>query len=220
MSATTPIRPLQRPVLRELGLRPYTEVWHAMRDYSQRRDHNGDDQLWLLQHPPTYTLGQAGRHEHIHDPGEIPVVQSDRGGQVTYHGPGQAIIYTLIDLPRSGLGVKALVSMLEQSVIELLAGYGIAAGLRDGAPGVYCDGAKIASLGLRVRRGCSYHGIALNVSNELAPFLRIDPCGYPGLAVTRSIDLGGPAHADQAGRQLATLLSDKLSALSGHGNLS
>ena len=181
-----------------------------MRDLTLQRDDHSRDQLWLVQHPPTYTLGQAGRPEHIHHSGDIPVEQTDRGGQVTYHGPGQAILYTLIDLPRYRLGVHALVSMLEQSAIELLASYGIAAGLREGAPGVYCKHAKIASLGLRIRRGRSYHGIAINVHMDLEPFSRIDPCGYPGLAVTQLSDLGGPDDADLIGRQLAAILTTRL----------
>ena len=201
------------PQLRELGLQAYADSWQAMRDYTDQRDADSPDQLWLLQHPPTYTLGQAGRAEHIHaaaDQAAIPIVHSDRGGQVTYHGPGQAILYTLIDLPRRELGVRALVSILEQSVIELLRGYHIDAGLRDGAPGVYCNNAKIASLGLRVRRGRSYHGIALNIAMDLRPFSHIDPCGFPGLAVTQTSDLGGPDNVDTAGRQLAAILSAKL----------
>lgn len=205
---------LPPPELHELGLQAYADSWQAMRDYTEQRDADSPDQLWLLQHPPTYTLGQAGRAEHIHtaaDQPPIPIVHSDRGGQVTYHGPGQAIIYTLIDLPRRDLGVRALVSLLEQSVIELLQGYNIDATLRDGAPGVYCNQAKIASLGLRVRRGRSYHGIALNIDMDLQPFSRIDPCGYPGLAVTQLADQGGPSDADATARQLAAIISQRLS---------
>lgn len=199
------------PELSEPGLLPYADSWQAMRDYTAQRDANSPDQLWLLQHPPTYTLGQAGRAEHIHNaPAHIPIVHSDRGGQITYHGPGQAILYTLIDLPRRQLGVRALVSLLEQSVIELLHGYHIDAGLRDGAPGVYCNNAKIASLGLRVRKGRSYHGIALNIDMDLTPFSHIDPCGYPGLAVTQLKDLGGPSDVIATGRQLAAIISRRL----------
>lgn len=201
------------PLLRELGLQPYAEVWQAMRDFTEQRSAAADereDQLWLVEHPPTYTLGQAGRRSHIHASGDISVVQSDRGGQVTYHGPGQAVLYTLIDLPRRGLGVKGLVSTLEQAVIELLEGYHIKAHLRPGAPGVYVDNAKVASLGLRVRRGCSYHGVALNVAMDLSPFKSIDPCGYPGLAVTQVSELGGPADSGLVGRELARILSLKL----------
>ena len=178
-----------------------------MREYTLARGPGSDDQLWLVEHPPTYTLGQAGLRSHIHDPGDIPVVHSDRGGQVTYHGPGQAILYTLIDLPRRGLGVKALVSTLEQAVIEVLAGYRIDARRRPGAPGVYVDDAKVASMGLRVRRGRSYHGVAINVSMDLEPFQRINPCGYPGLRVTQIADLGGPIDSREVGRQLARILN-------------
>jgi len=181
-----------------------------MRDFTLRRGPDTGDQLWLVEHPPTYTLGQAGLRSHIHDPGNIPVVHSDRGGQVTYHGPGQTILYTLIDLPRRGLGVKALVSTLEQAVIEVLADYRIDARLRPGAPGVYVDDAKIASLGLRVRRGRSYHGVAINVAMDLEPFQHINPCGYPGLPITQVADLGGPSDSLEVGRQLARTLSQLL----------
>ena len=181
-----------------------------MRDFTLQRGPDSDDQLWLVEHPPTYTLGQAGLRSHIHDPGNIPVVQSDRGGQVTYHGPGQTILYTLIDLPRRGLGVKALVTTLEQAVIDVLAGYRISAHLRPGAPGVYVGDAKIASLGLRVRRGRSYHGVAINVAMDLDPFQHINPCGYPGLKVTQVADLGGPADSREVGLLLARTLSMSL----------
>jgi len=201
-----------------MGLQPYEPTWQAMREFTLARGADSGDELWLLQHPPTYTLGQAGRREHVHDAGDIPLVHTDRGGQITYHGPGQVILYALIDLSRRGIGVKALVSMLEQTVITLLAGYGIDAGLRDGAPGVYCDQAKIASLGLRVRRGRSYHGIALNVAMDLGPFSHIDPCGYPGLAVTQIVDLGGPDDLDRVGRELAMILSQALLTVDVHRN--
>jgi lipoyl(octanoyl) transferase len=160
-----------------------------MRQFTDQRDAGTTDELWLLEHPPVFTLGQAARPEHILDAGEIPVVKTDRGGQVTYHGPGQLVAYLLLDLKRAGLGVKRLVNLLEQSVIDLLAAYGVIAAARPDAPGVYVDGAKIASVGLRVRQGCSYHGIALNLDLELEPFARINPCGYPGLSVTRLVDL-------------------------------
>lgn len=196
-------------MLSQLGIRPYTEVWEAMRAYTEQRGPDSGDQLWLVEHPPTYTLGQAGRRAHIHAVGDIPVQQSDRGGQVTYHGPGQAIVYTLLDLPRLGIGVKTLVATLEQAVIDTLADYRIDAQLRTGAPGVYVGDAKIASLGLRVRRGCSYHGVALNVAMDLEPFSRIDPCGYPGLSVTQLTDLAridAPDPCRHVGLQLAQIL--------------
>jgi lipoyl(octanoyl) transferase len=165
------------------------------------------DELWLLEHPPVYTLGQAGRAEHLLHPGAIPVVKVDRGGQVTYHGPGQLVAYVLLDLHRAGLGVRGLVSLLEQSVIDLLAGYGIAAVRQPGAPGVYVQAAKVAALGIRVRHGCTYHGLALNVDMDLEPFTRINPCGHPGLTVTQLRDLGGPADLNAVGGDLASKIS-------------
>jgi lipoyl(octanoyl) transferase len=176
-------------VRRLAGLQDYRATWEAMRAFTDARDADTPDAIWLLEHPPVFTLGQAGRLEHVRDPGAIPVVQTDRGGQVTYHGPGQIIAYLLFDLRRSGVGVKRLVHLLEQAVIELLGANGIVAGARADAPGVYVAGAKIAALGLRVRHGCSYHGVALNIDMDLEPFRRIDPCGYPGLAVTQVADL-------------------------------
>lgn len=175
---------------RRLGTRQYQPVWRAMSDFTNGRDANTPDQLWTLQHPSVFTLGQAGRWEHVLDPGAIPLVRSDRGGQVTYHGPGQIIAYLLYDLKRGGIGIRTLVERLERAVIELLAQYGAAAEARRDAPGVYVDGRKIASLGLRVRRGCSYHGLALNGDMDLSPFRRINPCGYAGLQVTQVADLG------------------------------
>jgi lipoyl(octanoyl) transferase len=159
-----------------------------MQDYTNTRDASSPDQLWLLEHPPVFTLGQAGKTEHLLDPGDIPVIKTDRGGQVTYHGPGQLIAYLLLDLRRARIGVRTLVSHLEQTVISLLAEYGITAAARRDAPGVYIAERKIASLGLRVRRGCSFHGLSLNVDMDLAPFKRINPCGYPGLSVTQLVD--------------------------------
>ncbi len=176
--------------IHRLGLRPYTPTWQAMRGFTDARTEDTPDALWLLQHPPVYTMGQAGRAEHILDAGETPVVQSDRGGQVTWHGPGQIVAYVLVDLHRRGIGVRRLVTALEESVIRLLADHGISALARPEAPGVYVEGRKVAALGLRVRRGCSYHGLALNVENNLEPFTRINPCGYAGLEATRLRDLG------------------------------
>lgn len=176
--------------VRNLGLVAYEPTWRAMRSFNDARGPDTADQLWMLEHPPVFTLGLAGRREHVLAPGDIPVVATDRGGQVTYHGPGQAIAYVLLDLRRHGIGVKELVRRLEQAVIELLRGYGIESERRAGMPGVYVRDAKIAAVGLRIARGCSYHGIALNVDLDLAPFGRIDPCGYPGLASTRMADLG------------------------------
>ena len=175
--------------LRRLSLADYSETLTAMRDYTDARDEHSQDQLWLLQHPRVFTQGQAGKAEHVLAPGAIPVVQVDRGGQVTYHGPGQLVIYPLLDLRRLGLGVRELVTLIEQAIIEVLARYELDGQRREDAPGVYVDGAKIAALGLRVRRGCSFHGLAFNLSLDLEPFARINPCGYEGLAVTRLVDL-------------------------------
>lgn len=167
-----------------MGLQPYGPIVEAMKDYTQARTAKSPDQLWWLEHSPVFTQGQAGKAEHIIAAGDIPVVQSDRGGQVTYHGPGQLVVYLLLDLKRHGLGVRDLVSLIEDSLVGLLAGYGIAAAARPDAPGVYVDGRKIASLGLRIRRGCSYHGLGLNVCNDLSPFARINPCGMERLQMT------------------------------------
>ncbi len=173
-----------------LGRRDYRDVWEKMQDFTDRRSQQTPDNLWVVEHPPVFTLGQAGKTEHLLAPGDIPIIKVDRGGQVTYHGPGQLVIYVLIDLKRHQLGVRQLVSALEHAIIGLLASHGIEATRRDDAPGVYVDGAKIASLGLKIRKGCSYHGLALNVDMDLEPFSRINPCGYEGLAVTQLRDLG------------------------------
>ena len=179
--------------VRELGVQAYEPVWHAMQDFTNQRTADTADELWLVQHPPVFTQGQAGKAEHLLLPGDIPVVQVDRGGQVTYHGPGQLVAYPLVDVRRLGLGVRELVSRIEQSLIDLLASYGVSAEARADAPGVYVNGAKIASLGLRIRRGCSFHGLALNVDMDLQPFQRINPCGYAGLAMTQLTDhVAGP----------------------------
>ncbi|MCV6613598.1 MAG: lipoyl(octanoyl) transferase LipB [Cellvibrionaceae bacterium] len=178
--------------LRQLGLMDYQPVWHAMADYTDKRDEQAADELWLVQHPPVFTQGQAGKAEHVLMPGDIPVIQVDRGGQVTYHGPGQIIIYPLLDLRRRNLGVRDLVSAIEAAIVRCLAYYGLEAYPRADAPGVYIDGGKIASLGLRVRRGCSFHGLALNVDLDLEPFGRINPCGYQGLEMLRLKDLLDP----------------------------
>lgn len=192
------------------GLQDYAATLQAMRAFTDGRDADTPDELWLLQHPPVFTLGQAGRREHLLDPGEIPVIQVDRGGQVTYHGPGQLIVYVLFDLRRGGVGVKRLVNLLEQAVIDLLAARGISAAARPDAPGVYVDGAKIASLGLRIRQGCSYHGLALNVDMDLSPFQRINPCGFPGLKVTQLADLVDAVQIDDLGQDLAQTLTRAL----------
>lgn len=176
-------------IVRHLHLQDYAQTWQAMTEFTNQRTLETPDELWLVQHPPVFTQGQAGKPEHLLVPGDIPVVQTDRGGQVTYHGPGQLVAYPLLDLRRLKLGVRDLVTLIEQTLVSVLAHYGIDAYAKPDAPGVYVDGAKIASLGLRVRRGCSFHGLALNVGMDLAPFLRINPCGYAGLAMTQMRDL-------------------------------
>jgi len=181
-----------------------------MRDFTDNRDAETPDELWLLEHPAVYTLGQAGRMEHLLDAGNIQVLKVDRGGQVTYHGPGQLIAYLLLDLKRAGLGVKGLVNLLETAVIDLLITQAIHAQTRLGAPGVYVGGAKIASLGLRVRHNCCYHGLALNVDLDLEPFSRINPCGYPGLAVTRLLDLGVTLPLAKIAEKLAATITSRL----------
>jgi lipoyl(octanoyl) transferase len=182
--------------IRRLGRQPYEPVWRAMSAFTDRRLADTVDELWLLDHDPVFTLGQAGKREHLLAPGEIPVLPVDRGGQVTYHGPGQLVAYPLLDLRRLGVGVRELVNGIEQVLIDSLAHWRIEASRREGAPGVYVGQAKIAALGLRVRRGCSFHGLAFNVAMDLQPFQRINPCGYEGLAVTQLVDLGGPSRLE------------------------
>jgi lipoyl(octanoyl) transferase len=194
-----------------LGRRPYRPVWEAMRHLTDTRDADTPDQLWLVEHDPVFTQGQAGKPEHLLMPGHIPVVQSDRGGQVTYHGPGQLILYPLLDVRRSRLGVRDLVTALEKAVIAVLADYGVASRARPDAPGVYVGEAKIASLGLRIRRGASFHGVALNVDGDLSPFTRINPCGYTGLTMTRLADLVDDCPGVEAvGERLAECLAREL----------
>ena len=205
--------------VRTLGRRSYETVLTMMREFTELRSGGTEDELWQVEHPPVFTLGQAGRPEHLLSPGEVPVVRSDRGGQVTFHGPGQLVLYALIDLRRARIGVKDFVHTLEDSVIEILHSAGLRAGRRSGAPGVYLDGAKIASLGLRVRRGCCYHGLALNLSVDLEPFSRIDPCGYPGLAVTRLADHGVRWTLEEAGERLADSLAGKLGRRIDHKHI-
>lgn len=176
--------PASELLVRRLGLMDYEPVWRAMQSFTDRRDATTPDELWLVQHPPVFTQGQAGRAEHLLAPGDIPVIQVDRGGQVTYHGPGQIVCYPLIDIKRLQLGVRALVCGIEQAIIDVLKSYGVDAQRKEGAPGVYVDGVKIASLGLRIRRGNSFHGLAFNVDMDLEPFQRINPCGFRGLQVT------------------------------------
>ena len=177
-------------VIREFGLQPYESVWHAMQEFTNMRDESTPDEIWFTEHEKVFTLGLNTAPEHLLETGDIPVVQVDRGGQVTYHGPGQLMIYTLINLRRAGLGVRDLVTALEQSVVDLAAEYGIEAASRSDAPGVYVDGVKLASIGLRIRRGASFHGMALNVNADLEPFSRINPCGFKDLDVIDLARLG------------------------------
>jgi len=192
-----------RTVIKRLGLADYAPTYAAMRRFTDERDAATPDELWVLEHRPVYTVGIAGRAEHFPRASAIPVERADRGGQITYHGPGQAIVYALVDLARRGLTIRGMVTLLEQAVIDTLAVYDVRAARRSGMPGVYVDGAKIAALGLRVRRGCCYHGAALNVNMALAPFSAIDPCGYPGLEVTQTSALGIAAGTEEIGRALA-----------------
>jgi len=198
------------PLLRFRGLQPYEPTWRDMQRITDERDARTLDEIWFLEHPPVFTLGMNASPEHVLDAGDIPVVNIDRGGQVTYHGPGQLVVYPLLDLKRRGLGVRSLVSALENVVIDYLAAAGIEAQARREAPGVYVEGRKVASVGLRIRRGASYHGLALNVNNDLAPFQRINVCGYRGLQVTRLKDLGVPDGVEDAARKLAPLLLARL----------
>ncbi len=192
------------------GLQPYDPVYRRMREFTLARNGETPDELWFLEHEPVFTQGQAGKAEHVLAPGAIPVVQSDRGGQVTYHGPGQLMGYVLVDLQRLGYGIRSLVTRLEQATVDLLAGYGIAAAGRRDAPGVYVGERKICSLGLRVRKGCTYHGLALNVAMDLEPFARINPCGFKGLAMTQVAELGGPADLATVARDLEPHLARRL----------
>jgi len=199
--------------VRDLGRQPYEPVWRAMQAFTDARDEHTFDELWLVEHEPVFTLGQAGKWEHVLLPGDIPVLPVDRGGQVTYHGPGQLVAYPLIDLRRAKIGVRELVDRIEQSIIDVLAEWNIIGERRDGAPGVYVAGAKIAALGLRVRRGCSFHGLAFNIGMDLEPFHRINPCGFQGLQVTSMSDLGGASSLDAVKPALVAALSRNLRLL-------
>lgn len=197
-------------IVRELGQQAYQPTLEAMRAFTQNRSPSTADEIWLVQHPPVYTQGRNSKAEHLLDSGGIEVVNIDRGGQITYHGPGQLLAYLLVDLSRAGKGVRHLVTAMEQSVITLLERYGIAAEARQDAPGVYVNGAKIAALGLRITRGRSYHGLSLNIDMDLRPFAGINPCGYPGMAVTQCRDLGISDPLSRISEKLCALLSDEL----------
>jgi len=186
-----------RPALvRDLGRMAYEPVWRAMQAFTDARTDATTDEVWLVEHDPVFTLGQAGKPEHVLMPGDIPVLHVDRGGQVTYHGPGQIVAYPLLDLKRLKVGVREYVNRIEQAIIDTLGDWNIDAARREGAPGVYVAGAKVAALGIRVRRGCTFHGLAFNIAMDLEPFHRINPCGYAGLQVTSMADLGGPSGLD------------------------
>lgn len=189
-------------IIRDLGLVDYVETWQRMQQFTDSRDEHTADELWLLEHPPVFTQGQAGKAEHLLFPGEIPVVQVDRGGQVTYHGPGQLVVYVLLNIKRRNLGVRQLVNLIEQSIIDTLAVHQLTAYAKADAPGVYVDEKKVASLGLRIRKGCSFHGLAMNVDMDLSPFSRINPCGYAGMQMIQTKDLAGPANIADAKQQL------------------
>lgn len=197
-------------VVNRLGRVDYAPTFQAMQDFTATRTAETPDELWIVEHPPVYTLGQAGKPEHILRDVGIPLVQIDRGGQVTYHGPGQVVIYLLLDLSRRKIKVRELVTAIEQAVIDLLAEQGVTAERRDGAPGVYVGPAKIAALGLRIRNGCSYHGVSLNVDMDLTPFDAINPCGYAGLQVIQTRDLNIPLTAHEAGELLSQHLLQQL----------
>ena len=198
-----------RLYLRRLGIADYEPVWREMQAFTDSRDQQTPDQLWLVQHPPVFTQGQAGKAEHVLAPGDIPVIQVDRGGQVTYHGPGQIVAYPLVDIRRKGIGVREFVNRIEESIIGVLSLHGVHGQRMEGAPGIYVDGNKVASLGLRVRRGCTFHGLAFNIDMDLEPFQRINPCGYAGLQVTQLSDLAVVTFA-QAEQELVENLARQL----------
>jgi lipoyl(octanoyl) transferase len=198
--------------VRDLGCRPYISVWREMQAYTESRDSGSPDEIWLVEHPPVYTLGLRADRSHVLDAGSIPVIATDRGGQVTYHGPGQLVAYVLLDLKRQGVTIRPLVEALERAVIDVLGEYGVAARARRDAPGVYVEANKIAALGLRVRRSCSYHGIALNVAMDLEPFARIHPCGYPGLGVTDLRTVAGVDDLNDVRRNFVPYLLARLAA--------
>ena len=210
-SQSSILNPQSSILVKRLGRVDYEPTWQAMREFTLRRTAATPDELWLLQHPPVYTLGIAARAQHLprFDNG-IPVVKTDRGGQITYHGPGQPVVYLLLDMKRRGLSVRPLVRLMENAVIDLLAEYGVAASGRVDAPGVYAGNAKVAALGLRIRNGCCYHGVALNADMDLSPFRAIDPCGYPGLDVTQARDLGIADTPDLLGEKLIEHLLKRL----------
>ena len=203
---------VQHIVIKKLGLRDYQQTWQEMRDFTLSRGESTPDEVWLLEHPPVFTQGMAGKPEHVLNPGNIPIIHTDRGGQVTYHGPGQLVGYVLLDLRRLKIGVKAYVSLIENSVVQLLAEYNIKADIKPGAPGVYVAGKKICSIGLKISRGCSYHGIALNVNNDLELFSRINPCGFQNLQMTKISDFV-PVTLEEVGQKFCEKLNECLASI-------
>ena len=199
-------------VIRQLDTMNYSEVWQAMKSFTDSRDETTADELWLVEHPAVFTQGQAGKEEHLLVPGDIEVVKVDRGGQVTYHGPGQLVIYVMVNLRRKSIGVRQLVTLIENSIVAALTDYDINAYAKPDAPGVYVDEKKVASLGLRVRKGCSFHGLAINVNMDLSPFLRINPCGYAGLEMVQTADIKGPQDTASASTALVKHLINLLEA--------
>ena len=199
-------------IVRQLGRQRYMPIWQKMQSFTDTRDEHTADEIWLVEHEPVFTQGQAGKAEHLLNTGDIEVIQVDRGGQVTYHGPGQQMMYVLFNLRRLNIGVRELVTWLEECIIDTLKDYDIEAYAKADAPGVYVNDSKVASLGLRVRRGCSFHGLALNVNMDLSPFLRINPCGYAGMNMVQTTDLNGPQNLDQAGSGLIKHMIKKLNA--------
>ncbi|MDX1524746.1 MULTISPECIES: lipoyl(octanoyl) transferase LipB [Pseudidiomarina] len=198
----------QQLLIRQLGRQPYQPVWQAMQDFTDKRDEHTRDELWVLEHEPVFTQGQAGKAEHILAPGDIPVVQVDRGGQVTYHGPGQLVVYFLLDIRRRKVGVRQLVNTIEDTIVALMANYGVVAAAKADAPGVYVQGDKLCSLGLRIRKGCSFHGLALNVDMDLSPFARINPCGYAGMQMVQTKSLNGPQDVTDAATQVTQIFAE------------
>ncbi|EGN76380.1 lipoate-protein ligase B [Idiomarina sp. A28L] len=202
---------MSKLIVRQLQNTDYEPVWKAMQNFTDSRNEDTDDELWIVEHPPVFTQGQAGKEEHLLAPGNIPVVPVDRGGQVTYHGPGQLVVYFMLDIRRRKMGVRQLVTAIEDTVVAALAKHGISAAPRPDAPGVYIGEEKVCSLGLRIRKGCSFHGLALNVNMDLSPFSRINPCGYAGMVMTQTSAHGGPDSVEQAAKHVVQLFAEQLS---------
>lgn len=200
---------MQHLIIKHLGRQPYEKVYQHMQDFTNQRTSETSDELWLVEHPPVLTQGQAGKPEHLLNPVNIPLIQTDRGGQITYHGPGQLVAYTLFDIKRLNIGIRQLVRSIEQAMINLLASYQLCAHRKDKAPGVYIDQAKICAIGLRVRRFCAYHGLALNIDMDLSPFLHINPCGYENLSITQLSELIGPVKMEKVADKMIECLIEQ-----------